>query len=157
MNSDPTGTRLRRLIAGLCVVTALGVGTSCGSATTDTATQGPGQTGGPGTTEAGSTYEIVPAAVVTAGLNEVRAQAVKIKSTLPTNQTEADTMTTAMYDKWFSFEGTVRKNDKNLYLQMEDGLAAIKAGVQQNNPTKVDKGIKDLEEGMTGYLAKYPG
>ena len=40
-----------------------------------------------------------------------------------------EAMVAQMYDTWYEFEGTVRKQEKNLYLQMEDGLSAIKAGV----------------------------
>ena len=61
-----------------------------------------------------------------------------------------------MYDTWYGFEGTVRKNEKSLYLQMEDGLADIKAGVEKNDPARVDKGVQELEEGSQAYLAKHP-
>lgn len=151
-----------RSSAGVLVVAVLAVASACGSSgTTDTAgapsASAGGAAGQPGTTAGASTYEIVPDATVTAGLTDVRARAATIKAALATNQAEAQALTKAMYDKWFSFEGTVRKSEKSLYLQMEDGLAAIKAGVEQNNMTKVDKGIKDLEEGASGYLAKHPG
>ncbi len=109
-----------------------------------------------GTTARGSTYEVVPDSAVTAGLSDVQAQAIEIKSVLGTNQAEAKALVRQMYDSWFLFEGTVRTNDKNLYLEIEDGLAAIKAGVEQNDPSKVDKGLADLKGGASAYLAKHP-
>jgi hypothetical protein len=127
---------------------------STGTAPTTMAATGTAGTAGadPGT----PTYEIVPDAAVAAGLATVRSAAAAIKMTLPTDQTAAKAKVTAMYDTWFTFEGTVRRNDKNLYLQMEDGLAAIKAGVEQDRTDKVDKGIADLEAGATAYLGARP-
>ena len=129
---------------------------ACGSSST-TGTGSPATAeAGATTSTAGSSYSIVPAAQVTAGLAEVRKLGAEAKAKLATDQPGAKTTVKTMYDKWFEFEGTVRKNDKNLYLQMEDGLAAIKAGVEQNNTTKVDKGINDLETGANQYLVKNP-
>lgn len=128
------------------------VGTACSSkSSSDSVGQGEATT-----TTAGSTYELVSDEVVSAGLAEVRQMAAQVKVTLATDQAAAEALVTEMYDKWFAFEGTIRKNDKNLYLQMEDGLAAIKSGAQLNNMEKVDKGIADLEEGATGYLSAHP-
>ena len=147
---------------GAVVVALLGAGTLAACSGSSSTTTGADQTAAPGAggattaTTSGSNYEIVTDATVTAGLATVRKDAAQIKATLPTSQSDASAQTKQMYDSWFTFEGTVRKNEKNLYLQMEDGLAAIKAGTEQNNPTKVDKGIKDLEEGATAYLAKHP-
>ena len=62
-----------------------------------------------------------------------------------------------MYDAWFAFEGTVRKNDKNSYLDMEDGLALIKAGADQNNAEKVAKGVAAFDKAANEYLAAHPG
>lgn len=143
------------VVAGL-VVAAVAAG--CGGTTATTAgsptTAAPAPTGTGDT--GGSGYQIVPDAQVTAGLATVRRQAAEIKTTLARSQPEAEAQVKAMFDGWFVFEGTVRKNDKNAYLQMEDGLAAIKAGVQQNDPAKVDKGIAELEAGASTYQAAHP-
>ncbi|MBI2705732.1 MAG: hypothetical protein HYX32_10655 [Actinobacteria bacterium] len=116
-----------------------------------------GVDGQPGATaRAGSSYAIVPAAEVTAGLADVQKLAADAKAQLTSDPAAAKQSTKAMYDRWYDFEGTVRKNDKSLYLPMEDGLAAIKAGVEQNDPTKVDRGINDLQTSASQYLAKFP-
>ena len=62
----------------------------------------------------------------------------------------------AMYESWYGFEATVRQNEKDLYLQMEDGLADIQAGARDNKPERIDRGLKDLDEGATAYLVKHP-
>jgi hypothetical protein len=144
-----------RLLAAAAVLGALSIA-GCSSDVT-TQTSAPSSTvGGAGTTAPAAGYEIVPDAQVKAGLVEVRKVAAQIKTTLPSSQADATTLSKDMYKTWFTFEGTVRKNDKDLYLQMEDGLAAIKAGVDQNRPDKVDRGIADLESGATAYLAAHP-
>lgn len=154
-----TNRSSRQRRTGLVAIAAVSLAllAGCGSSPSPNGASASAGASQPGTTAAGSTYEIVPDATVTAGLAEVRQQAGKIKAAVPGNPSEAEALRKAMYTTWYTFEGTVRKNEKSLYLQMEDGLAAIKAGVEQNDPAKVDKGIKDLEEGASGYLAKHPG
>ena len=148
-----------RSVPVLLTLAALGLA-GCGSTATTTSAPTSTTTGsasGAGTTATtGPDYEIVSDADVKAGLADVRKVAAGIKATLATDRAAAEAQARAMYDRWFEFEGTVRKNDKNLYLQMEDGLAAIKAGAEQNRADKVDKGLKDLEAGATAYLVKFP-
>jgi hypothetical protein len=141
----------------VCAAALLSVGCSATTETgAGTSTTAPGGSTAPGTAGSGAEYQLVPDAEVTAGLTEVRRLAQQIKSTLATDQAEAERLSAQMYDAWFEFEGTVRKNDKDLYLQMEDGLAAVKAGAEQNRPDKVDKGLVDLNAGADQYLAKHP-
>jgi len=144
-----------RTLATAVLLGALAVAGCSSDPTTQTTAPSSTAAGG-GTTVPSGEYEIVTDAEVTAGLTEVRKIAAQIKTALPSNPADASRLSGDMYKRWFTFEGTVRKNDKNLYLQMEDGLAAIKAGVEQNRPDKVDKGIADLESGATAYLAAHP-
>ena len=144
-------------VAGVVVVALVGLlAAGCSSSTPSASVDVSTPTTVAGTTPGTSTYEIVPDAAVTAGLAEVRKLAGEIKAAQTTDPTEADALVDQMYDTWYEFEGTVRKQEKNLYLQMEDGLSAIKAGVEQQNMTKIDKGIADLEEGATNYLKAHP-
>src|SRR5262245_39093115 len=102
----------RRLIGTVALLTAIGgtaVLTACGGSTT-TDTGSPAGSAAPGTSEGGgSSYAIVPAAQVTAGLAEVRKLAATAKATLGTDQAGAQRTVKGMYDKWYEFEGTVRK------------------------------------------------
>ena len=61
-----------------------------------------------------------------------------------------------MYAKWFTFEGTVRKNDQDLYLTMEDGLSGMKIGVQTGKPDRVTSGLADFEQAADAYLEQHP-
>jgi len=99
---------------------------------------------------------VVPAAEVTAGLAEVQRIAGTLEATRAKDEAAARVDLERMYERWYEFEGTVRANDKDLYLQMEDGLGSIKIGVQENRPDRIVSGIADLAAGVTAYRAANP-
>ncbi len=98
---------------------------------------------------------IVSDAEVTEGLADVRAMATEILGQLGSDPPAAEQTAKAMYQRWFEFEGTVRKNDIDLYLQMEDGLSGIKAGIEKQAADRVQRGKNDLDEGADAYLAAH--
>ena len=100
--------------------------------------------------------KIVPAAEVTAGLAAVRTFAQGLPAALAADQSQARKDVDGMYEKWFTFEGTVRKNDQDLYLTMEDGLGGMKIGVQEHKPDRVTRGLSDFETAADAYLKKHP-
>jgi hypothetical protein len=100
---------------------------------------------------------IVTEAEVTQGLVDVRAMAAETVGELSADAAKANRTAEAMYDRWFEFEGTVRHTDTDLYLQMEDGLSGIKAGIEDQDPERVQRGIDDLEQAATAYLASQQG
>lgn len=130
-------------LASVIVIGVLGLA-GCGNSSTASA---------PATTTAAPGYSIVPAATVTAGLAEVQRIAATLQATLATDQKAATADLEKMYTTWYEFEGTIRAKDKDLYLQMEDGLGSIKLGVQENRPERITSGMVDLETGATAYLA----
>jgi hypothetical protein len=146
--------------AGICLLVLLtvGVGTAAGcssgnDASPSTTTAAADGAGAASTTEP---TEIVPDAKVTAGLAVVRAAAARVKATLAAEGPDAaKAQAKQMYEAWYTFEATVRQNEQKLYLQMEDGLADIQAGARDNKPERIDRGVKDLEEGATAYLEKH--
>ena len=83
--------------------------------------------------------------------------AAEIVGELSADAAKANQTAEAMYDRWFEFEGTVRQTDTDLYLQMEDGLSGIKAGIEDEDPDRVQRGIHDLEQAATAYLATQQG
>ena len=120
-----------RRVACLLAVAALAVsGCGGGSKSTSDATD---------TTGAGSTYAIVPESDVTAGLAKIKTLAA---------ETPPDT--DAIYATWFTFEGTARARDKNLYLDLEDALANLKSA-------KDAAAAKGLDTAIDAYLAAHPG
>jgi hypothetical protein len=100
---------------------------------------------------------IVSEAAVAQGLADVRAMAAEILGQLGTEPAEAERTAEAIYDRWFEFEGTVRDADTDLYLQMEDGLSGIKAGIEARDADRVQRGKDDLDQAADAYLADQQG
>ena len=68
-------------------------------------------------------YAVVSDAAVVAGLRRLVTQATEVAAKTAAKDRTAKAAVAAMYDTWFTFEGTVRKKDQSLYLDMEDTLA----------------------------------
>jgi hypothetical protein len=138
--------RPRRLMP-IAAVAALGLAAVACSSTPSVT---PAQTGTTGTVPEDL---VVPDAAVTAGFVKLRATVAQVKvSDAAATATAKETIE----EQWSSFEGTVRKNDKAAYLQIEDGLASINAGIEAKDQAKVDAGVADVEAGAKAYLAKHP-
>jgi hypothetical protein len=143
---------------GMClllVATGAVVLAGCGSP----GTEAPPTTPAAGADGASATEPtaIVPDATVTAGLADVRVHATKVKEALAgAGPDAAKAHAREMYDAWYSFEATVRQNEKALYLQIEDGLADIQAGARDGRADRVDRGAKAVEEGAAAYLGRHP-
>jgi len=143
---------MRRVGVCLVLMAGFGVLAACSDSGGDATT--PTTAPGPSTTEP---TEIVPDAAVTAGLAQVKLHAGKVAETLAAgDQPGAKAHAKEMYDAWYAFEATVRQNDKDLYLQMEDGLADIQAGARDDKSERIERGTKDLDEGAAAYLEKHP-
>lgn len=100
---------------------------------------------------------IVPDAEVTRGLADVSAAAAAVAAALGRgDQAAAKEEARRMYDRWYAFEATVRRNDKDRYLQMEDGLNDIQAGARDARAERVERGIRELSEGSAAYRERYP-
>ncbi len=107
------------------------------------------------TASANASYKVVSDAEVTKGLDEVTAIMGTLQARRVADETDARAGLEEMYNKWFEFEGTVRQNEKDLYLQMEDGLVSVKIGVQENRIPKIVTGVADFETARAAYLAKH--
>lgn len=147
---------MRRVGAALVLVAMAAAVAGCGTPGEVASAPPPATAAGGGASTTEPTA-IVPDAVVTAGLAVVRQRAAAVRDALAAGrQDEAKATGKGMYEAWYPFEATVRQNEKDLYLQMEDGLADIQAGARDNKPDRVDRGLKDLDEGATAYLGKHP-
>lgn len=63
----------------------------------------------------------------------------------------------ALYDLWFSYEATIRRNDRTAYLALEDQLAAIRHAEAGSDATAREAAGKRFTELATAYLAAHPG
>jgi hypothetical protein len=137
-------TRLRRVVAAavLSIAPTLGAACSAGDSTDASASTRPED-------------HVATPAEVTEGLADVRALADQVVAQLDADQASAERTVDAMYDRWFEFEGTVRRDDTDLYLQMEDGLSGVRAGVEDRELDRVERGLADLAEAADAYLATH--
>jgi hypothetical protein len=96
-------------------------------------------------------------AEVAQGLKDVRDLAGRAQTLLASDPAGAAAAVEQMYQRWYQFEGTVRKTDKSLYLDMEDALTKIRRGVDQRDTAKIGTGVTDLGAKIGAYLAAHPG
>ena len=100
-------------------------------------------------------HEVVPDAEVTAGLAELETMgAAVVAAANAGNASTADV--DAMYDKWATFEGTIKQNEVDLYLTMEDSLAGLRAAAEKNDGPGATTSMKALSDAAAAYLAKHP-
>ena len=98
---------------------------------------------------------IVPDATVTAGLK----QAITDMNTLAdgvANGTATDDQFEEVHEGWESFEGTVKQNDVDSYLALEDALAAMQKAVSEKDAAAAKTAASDFETAANAYLAKHP-
>ena len=161
--------RARLAIALAALVTAAAL-SACGgggdtasssdaAATTSTATAPAGST----TTEDSSTSasdeesgspesRVAPDAEVTAGLTELKGVAAAIAAS-PDGNAAKDAAGKVIEPVWQPIEGTVKKNEPDLYLDVEDSFGLLGSG----DLDQAKRGQKRLATAVDAYLAKHPG
>jgi len=68
---------------------------------------------------------------------------------------DAKTKLDAIEAEWFSFEGTVRDTDAELYLAIEDQLTPLQRQIEAGDATTATATAAALS-GLSQYLTKYP-
>jgi hypothetical protein len=140
--------RFASLAIALVAVPAFGL-TGCSSSAPKTAPSA--------TTAGGSIYEVVPDERVTAGLVSVQALNGQAVARLATDQAAAQELVDEIYDDWYAFEGTIKTNSIDLYLALEDGLGAMKNGIDQKDADKAATGAAAFATAADRYLQQWPG
>jgi hypothetical protein len=106
-------------------------------------------------TSEGDAYQIVPDAVVTVGLAQIEALADDVVAAMPSER--STTGVQQIYDDWSGFEGTIKQNSVDSYLDLEDALSTLKNGVEQDDRAKAERGAADLHAAASAYLLSHPG
>jgi len=100
---------------------------------------------------AGPEDTIAPDAAVGAGLVKLKGVAEKVAdaSDADTSKAAAEGLETV----WKPIEGTVKKNEPDLYLDIEDSFQRMESGDLAN----AKKGAQSMATAVDAYLAKHPG
>ncbi len=158
-------SRATRLTLTALCLTGLGVLGACGddARTTTPSTAAPTGTG-PATVATGEpnpgsagttpgTYAIVPDAAVTTGFRG-------LSTLLTTTAARPATVTQADLDlveqAWHAFEGTVKRNDADLYLRAEEALDAFFAAGKAKDGATMTTAAGDFAKVADAYLAAHP-
>lgn len=142
--SSPHATPLSRLAAGTILVSTLLFG-ACSS---------------DGTTVSGSTttapeQRISTDAEVAAGLAKMQASVAKIVAAGP-DTAKAAAADDELEPVWKTIEGTVKKNEPDIYVNIEDSMSLLSSGVE-GDQEKGTVGATDMNTAIADYLAKHPG
>ena len=142
---------LRGRLALVAAMVAIGV--TLGACGGDDDSSSSAATSDAATTQAAAGPEdtIAPDAAVGAGLVKLKGVAEKVAdaSDADTSKAAAEGLETV----WKPIEGTVKKNEPDLYLDIEDSFQRMESGDLAN----AKKGAQSMATAVDAYLAKHPG
>ena len=98
-------------------------------------------------------HPIVDDATVTAGLAKTGSILTAAASTPETAESEWDNAHTT----WATYEGTIKQNLPDIYLAMEDALAAFDTAAKVGDTAALTRAAADFQTAATTYLATFPG
>jgi hypothetical protein len=100
-------------------------------------------------------HEVVPDAEVTAGLAELQTKGAAVVAAVRAGQAD-EAAVDAMFEKWASFEGTIKQNEVEMYLTFEDNLANLRKAVEDGDADAAGAAMSTISETASAYLAKHP-
>jgi hypothetical protein len=132
-----------------------GTATSSGASTqASTGTEGAdeaGSTSGEDEDEGSPESRIAPDAEVTAGLGRLKRVGDKVAAAADGDASKA--AAEGLEPVWQPIEGTVKKNEPDIYLDIEDSFQRMESGDLDN----AKRGAQSMQEAVDAYLAKHPG
>jgi hypothetical protein len=142
-----TARNVRRLLAASTLVVAVGL-PACGSDSSSGSTTAEEE-------ETGESYVVVPDSQVTAGLGELSTMGAAVAASI-TAGNDATSDVDEMFEKWASFEGTIKQNEVEMYLTFEDTLANFRTAAKDKDAAAAAKAVETLDTTSAAYLAKHP-
>ena len=98
-----------------------------------------------------------PATQVLAGLGTIGGIVGQVGLAASADAKSAKELNAGIEPEWQKIEGTVRANDKDLYIRFEDDFAALGKAAAAGDATKAQSSAADIAEAIKAYLAKFPG
>lgn len=96
-------------------------------------------------------------AEVTAGLRKIDGFAKEIAAQTEVDKAKATAADAQIEPQWAIIEGTVKANDKDMYLGFEDNFALLEDAAKSGDVAKAARGAAGVSKGVSDYLARYPG
>jgi hypothetical protein len=147
---------LKLMVVGLMVVGPLGAGAvglaGCSSGG-DTSVAPPAST----TASAAPEAQPANAAEVATGLRKIDELAKGIAASAGTDKAKAESLDGQIEPTWKTIEDTVKQNDQNAYLTMEDNFAVLEKAADDGDAAAATKGSAAISSAVQAYLAKYSG
>ncbi len=139
--------RLRNLLALGCACAFSASLIACGDSKDDKATTTTA------TTEAAAAPEdiIAPDATVATGLTGLKALAAAVGA--ETDSAASKTKAEGLEAFWAPVEGTVKRNEPDIYATIEEDLSLLESG----DAKKTKSGADEMGTTVDAYLAKHPG
>lgn len=133
-----------RVSATLLLAVSLGVA-ACGSNPASDASDA---------TEVAGEYEIVADSVVAQGLTSTSTTMTALAAAPETATADA---VVAVFQQWAGYEGTIKQNQPDSYIDLEDALGAFKKSAESGDAVGMQTAITAFGDIATQYLAAYPG
>ncbi|MDT7595815.1 MAG: hypothetical protein QOJ06_1361 [Pseudonocardiales bacterium] len=109
------------------------------------------------TSAAAAPEQPAPAADVAMGLRKIDQIAKQIAETAGTDKARAVSLDGQIEPIWKQIEDTVKQNDQDTYLTMEDNFAVLEKAADEGNAAEAAKGSAGVTSAVQPYLAKYSG
>ena len=137
---------MRTKIAGVAAVAAvLGLAVGCSDN---------GGNGGTRTTRPEDRR--VSDAEVTSGLAQLQTQVEQAAGSAGSDAATAKTQADTAFETWERIEGTIKRNEQDLYLRFEDALSDVRTGARDGDAAKAQRGAADITTISGEYLATHP-
>jgi hypothetical protein len=97
------------------------------------------------------------AAEVATGLQKIDQLAKEIADSAGSDKARAASLDGEIEPTWKPIEDTVKQNDQNTYLAMEDSFAVLEKAADDGDAAAAAKGSAAVSSAVQAYLAKYSG
>jgi hypothetical protein len=109
------------------------------------------------TSTAAAPAQPATAASVATGLQQIDQIAKGIAESAGTDKAKAADLDHQIEPVWMTIEDTVKKNDQNTYLTMEDSFEVLGKAANNGDAAAATKGATTISSAVQAYLAKYSG
>jgi hypothetical protein len=136
---------MRRLPATLVLLAGVMLLTGCSSSSNPT----------PTSSSPAPEAVTTSAAAVQTGLKQIVGLAASIKAQIGAGS-RAKSLDAGIEPIWATVEGTVKKNDSDSYLALEDAFAVLQTAVTAGDASQAAAGYDAVSKAVTAYLARFP-